>query len=924
MKLLQTPRLKQQKTKILFNFNTVDSLVLFFNFALGFILGFLIYPPLAIYFKVLIAFLVITFASVDLIYLSNHNARIYIVLIRMFIYLLTPKKYKEKKAKTEYLLPYKALINNIFVEMQPRNNQRYYLGFIKFSGFDLSKYDKDDRIRVFNNLIDLLNSLDIHFSFVKTRNKANYGVNIDSIEQASLKAEFLNYKKHIINDFIEAEENNFIENYYFIVYENKIKELEFKLTDTLQKLEENNFNSSVVKGNEIVYLLNKINNVSPDYNKIDLAFFGQMEPQKEDEVEEIKTIKKVNKLSDFIKRIFSKKITAPKMNVKEYESYIDNLSELINIESAVFKKDHVVLNDVAYVAYHTISQMPLQLSEMWARVIFEEDNTIVWHFDPISNSDITNLLDRSQSKMITNINTTKSNFKNKKSALDIEATEHLSYKLLIDNEALFNSQMVIVTEADNYANLKLKLRSLNNNSLRNKIKLNMLLFRQFEGLAQSQLLKSWWLKEHIEMLASNIAGGFPFINDEFNDGDILLTANSLTTNNAFILDQFTKDIKRRNHNMLIFGNSGSGKTVFTKKILLKNLALNNDCIIIDPENEYTELVNRLGYGTIIDFGTGMNTSINPLQITNSFIDDNMEQAEMTNTIIINKHINFLEYFFKLAIKDLDNYELILLSNAITKLYEKLKFYEETRDITKLKVNEYPLITDLISLMRKESYKNEFDAQSKAYATKRLADKIAFLFTERGKYATYYNDYTNITIDSKLTIFNTQRLIEAGQNESSVSLALFVMLQFIQNAIYYNKINKTTKTVLCIDEAHIYLNKATSSVFDFIFTMTKRIRKYNGSLMLTTQNAQDFNITSSSGLNAQSITANCQYSAFFSLKQNDIEIIDDMYKAIGGLNQTEKRFLLNAKAGQCLLTVSSNERNLLQVHYNNYEKELFWK
>lgn len=92
--------------------------------------------------------------------------------------------------------------------------------------------------------------------------------------------------------------------------------------------------------------------------------------------------------------------------------------------------------------------------------------------------------------MITNINTTKSNFKNKKSALDIEATEHLSYKLLIDNEALFNSQMVIVTEADNYANLKLKLRSLNNNSLRNKIKLNMLLFRQFEGLAQSQLLKS--------------------------------------------------------------------------------------------------------------------------------------------------------------------------------------------------------------------------------------------------------------------------------------------------------------------------------------------------------------------------------------------------------------------------------------------------
>lgn len=927
MKLLQTPRLRKAKTYVLFRFTWIDILVLMLMVMLGFIIGYLGLPFLTQWVKALIVLGVVAITSPLLFYLEAHNARAYIVLFRMIIFTLTPKKYGKKRALIKRLIPYQALVNNAFILLKPRSGKRQHLGFIKFKGLDISKYDEEDRQRIINNLIDILNNQKSHFSFIKTKTSANYDLNIENIDIAKIDSKFNEYKTNIKQDFIDEESRGFIENYYVVLYDANVNELTSNIELLSNMFNDASLSNEFVTGVDLIYLLNKINNVSPDYAKID-EFFLNNEFQQNSTLIQQKELKKpkINKFKTFIKNITSlyAKQDTTKNILNKYDSYLDNIDDLINIKTIDFKSDHYVLNNSSYIQTQTISKIPLQLTEMWARYLFDNDNMVIWHFDPISPNQVSNLLDKSQRNMTDKINTTKSRFSNKRSSLDIEATEHLSYKILIDDENLINSQMMIITRADDKKELRQKIKDQRNKILRSKITLNNLLYRQFEGLAQSQLIPSWWLHEHTEMISSNIAAGWPFINDEFNDGDILLTGNSLTTGNAFVLDQFVRNEKRRNFNMMIFGNSGSGKTVFTKKLITKNLAKGNDCIIIDPENEYTELIKKLNLGTIIDFGMGNNTSINPLQITNVFIDDDNSITQDNNTIIINKHISFLEHFFELALEEMKSLEKILLINAITKLYEKFKFYESKNNITQLEPNKYPLMQDLIDVLRSQKYQKEFDSDHKVHTANTLADKLSFLFTGRGRYATYYNAYTSIVINSNLTIFNTQRLVEAGKDESSVGLALYMMLQFIQNQIYYNKIHKETNTLLCIDEAHVYLNRSTSSVFDFIFTMTKRIRKYRGSLMLTTQNPQDFQITSSSGLNAESIAANCQYSVFFSLKQNDVQIVDQMYRAIGGLNNTEKRFLVNAKAGQCLFTINANDRSIIQAHYNNYEKYLFWK
>ncbi|PJH69127.1 conjugal transfer protein, partial [Salmonella enterica subsp. enterica serovar Typhimurium] len=68
-----------------------------------------------------------------------------------------------------------------------------------------------------------------------------------------------------------------------------------------------------------------------------------------------------------------------------------------------------------------------------------------------------------------------------------------------------------------------------------------------------------------------------------------------------------------NQNMVVIGTSGVGKTTYMSQKLMKDIAKGTKVFIIDPENEYTDIVNKYG-GEVVHLSSNARTKINPLEI----------------------------------------------------------------------------------------------------------------------------------------------------------------------------------------------------------------------------------------------------------------------------------------------------------------------
>ena len=83
------------------------------------------------------------------------------------------------------------------------------------------------------------------------------------------------------------------------------------------------------------------------------------------------------------------------------------------------------------------------------------------------------------------------------------------------------------------------------------------------------------------------------------------------TGGLVIFDRFNSDLP--NMNSVVLATSGAGKSFTVKLEILRYLLNNIDTIVIDPENEYQSLVNKVG-GTYVNISTGSNQFINPFDI----------------------------------------------------------------------------------------------------------------------------------------------------------------------------------------------------------------------------------------------------------------------------------------------------------------------
>lgn len=415
-----------------------------------------------------------------------------------------------------------------------------------------------------------------------------------------------------------------------------------------------------------------------------------------------------------------------------------------------------------------------------------------------------------------------------------------------------------------------------------------------------------------------LSAGFPFTKTYYNDSLGYLLGSDLHTDLPVFFDNYFLNNSRTSHNIAIVSSTGGGKSFTMKKMIVNEFAKGTKIFIFDAENEYEKLVKQNG-GEYIDLYSKKGGIINPLQIR--YIASDEEDTKEIDCPLA-KHIGFLEAFFKSSFEDITEKELVMLISIIEKLYNKKGIFNNTsiNTLESFKPEDYPTFTELYNFLP------EYLKDVKSEEKKNIIEQLDVLLSRflSGTDAYLFDGYTNIDLDNDLIAFNLQELLYS-ENRRLINTQTLNLLTYLNNNIVANKIINDRASIkkhimIVVDEFHLFIDEDNFEVLKNFGQLARRIRKYSGSLVVSTQSIKDFVGNHQILRHATAIFNNCQYQLVGMLKEDDLKAYLDLFKN-NPLTDTQISFLNTCKQGEFLLNIDSKTRLSIKVEATPLERVL---
>ena len=180
------------------------------------------------------------------------------------------------------------------------------------------------------------------------------------------------------------------------------------------------------------------------------------------------------------------------------------------------------------------------------------------------------------------------------------------------------------------------------------------------------------------------------------------------------------------------------------------------------------------------------------------------------------------------------------------------------------------------------------------------------------------------MNNDLIAFNIQELLYS-KNSRLINTQILNLLTYLNNNIVSNKINNDKKSqkkhiMIIVDEFHLFIDEDNFEVLKSFGQLARRIRKYSGSLIVSTQSIKDFVGNHEILRHSTAIFNNCQYQLVGMLKEDDLKAYLDLFKH-NPLTDTQISFLNTCKQGEFLLNIDSKTRLSIKIEATELEKEL---
>ena len=478
-----------------------------------------------------------------------------------------------------------------------------------------------------------------------------------------------------------------------------------------------------------------------------------------------------------------------------------------------------------------------------------------------------------------------------------------------NRECLLHCSVFIELKAKNLDDLKELQSEVMMELTRSKISVDRLTLRQREGFLSVMPVGFNMFGTQYERVlpASSAANLFPFnYSGKTDEHGLYIGRDKYGTNILVDLDRRAED--KTTSNILILGNSGQGKSYLMKLLLTNIRESGKRVIVLDPESEYEELCLNLG-GCYIDFLSG-EFKINPLEPkawsdTTEDTDEDSPDA-FKKVTRLSQHIAFLKDFFR-CYKDFDDTQIDTIEILLAKLYARFGI-TDTTDYTVMKATDYPTMEDFYKLCEEEYM--TYDKTRKYLYTEETLQEVCLGINSMcvGSESKYFNGHTNVS-DGDFLCFGVKGLMDT--NKRLKDAMLFNILSYMSNQLL-----GVGNTAASIDELYLFLSNMTA--IEYIRNAMKRVRKKESSVILASQNIDDFLIPSIREFTKPLFSIPTHQFLFNAGQVNKQEYIDALQ-----IEPSEFELIRQPERGTCLYRCG-NERYLLQVIAPEYKSALFGK
>ncbi|AXK35796.1 DUF87 domain-containing protein [Streptomyces armeniacus] len=371
---------------------------------------------------------------------------------------------------------------------------------------------------------------------------------------------------------------------------------------------------------------------------------------------------------------------------------------------------------------------------------------------------------------------------------------------------------------------------------------------------------------------SALAAAFPFTSPDLPPADPttvaaapagVLYGYNTASQGLVHWDRFALD----NHNSVILGHSGAGKSYLLKLELLRSLYRGIEIHVIDPEDEYARLTHAVG-GTYLHLGAD-GVRLNPFDLPLYTREDGRRTAPKDALV---RRALFLHTVISVLLgTGLTPAERAVLDRAITLTYQQAGITSDPRTWTR----PAPLLADLASVLE----------ESKTRAANDLAARLDPYV--RGAFSGLFNGPTTTRPEGHLVAYSLRDLAEELKPIGTLLTLDTVWRQVSNPALRRPRL-------VAVDEAWLLMKEPAGA--DFLFRMAKGFRKRWAGLTVATQDTADV-LGSELG---KAVVAN---AATQILLRQAPQAIDEI-TATFNLSEGEREFLLAADRGQGLLAAGT--------------------
>ncbi|MCI9402483.1 MAG: DUF87 domain-containing protein [Oscillospiraceae bacterium] len=443
---------------------------------------------------------------------------------------------------------------------------------------------------------------------------------------------------------------------------------------------------------------------------------------------------------------------------------------------------------------------------------------------------------------------------------------------------------------------------------RSKLGVDNILLRQREGFLSSNPAGTNAFGTLFERVlpAASVGNLYPFNHSGKTDPNGFYIGRDKFGSNILV-DMERRAEDKTTGSALILGNSGQGKSYLLKLLICNILESGKSVIAFDPEHELKEMAKNLG-GSFVDLMGGQ-YRINPLEPKLWDVDgedDPEAPAPFRQKTLLSQHISFLKDFFR-SYKAFSDLHIDAIELLVERLYAKWGMNDET-DFSKVSSGEYPILSDLYELM--ENVYENYDREKNPLFTKEMLQELLLGLHSmcKGAESRFFNGHTNIG-SGRFVVFGVKGLLQSSGNVKNAML--FNVLSYFSNQLL-----SAGNTVATLDELHVWLSNKVA--IEYIRNVLKRARKQDSSLVLASQNLEDFLLPGVAELTKPLFAIPTHQFLFNAGSIDKKRYMDNLQ-----LEESEYELIRYPQRGVCLYKCG-NERYLLEVKAPEYKAALFGK